>query len=852
MKFENNSNNSFKKLFNSLLAQNGIDLATIAPNHCTQNTDNTILDIVKQANELASGNTQDSTQTNQTTGWQKFQKIRMVSILEKLGKLDDKKIFDKIYEYHLPITELSLTFEKDKDNVIKTETFFPQKVANTAAQDYTKLWEGFTKEVKQIVAFTDFKVFAETLLNLLHKYAITVPSSTHTSLQDISLYDHIKVATAISVCLYDYAQEAPNKEDNQENKKADKPFMLIGADISGIQSFLYDIISSKAAKNLKGRSFYLQLLTDSIVEKVISELKLFSANVIYASGGNFFVLAPNTDTVKKQLDALEKEITDKLFAEHKTTLGFIMDFVEISKAEITGNTLGKTWQSLYDKLDVKKKQKNKLQMLSNEKLLTAKNGYDFFFTPSEIGGIAPRDMISNEELDINNANKKGEILFFDEESKDINDDATLAQINAGENLLSKNTHEQIRLGEVLKNVVYHISSQKSLSEILNVYEFNPCNLGIYHYFIAKEDFFKNDLKSAINQEKTKISVINDLDFIVNFNNTSSNFNFYGGNKFPKIKVKIKQKYEKTIAKTFSEMAGMKEKEVSYIEEFLEPDLKKLAILRMDVDNLGSLFKDGFNIEKTQEKDENGRNIYKSIATFSRLASLSRNLDYFFKGFLNVIWNSKADYKNYTQIIYSGGDDLFIVGRWNCIIDFAEDIQTHFAEWTCNNEEIGISGGITVVTPKFPISKAAELCEIDEKLAKNHKISESIEKNAITLFGVPLHWKYEFPIVKKLKNRLVAMDMPKSILMKIQAFYQQAQEEQKKNKTQTWRWQMAYNFARAATQYKNNIDLLELLSEIKIDIIADTVNKNKVVKKHDYFTLLNLAARWAEFELRSQK
>jgi CRISPR-associated protein Csm1 len=272
-------------------------------------------------------------------------------------------------------------------------------------------------------------------------------------------------------------------------------------------------------------------------------------------------------------------------------------------------------------------------------------------------------------------------------------------------------------------------------------------------------------------------------------------------------------------------------------------LKKLAILRRDVDNLGSLFSQGFVTDKTTKT---------SIATFSRLASLSRNLDYFFKGFLNVIWNSKADYKNYTQIIYSGGDDLFIVGRWNCIIDFAEDIQTHFAEWTCGNDKIGISGGITVVTPKFPISKAAELCEIDEKLAKKHKISESIEKNAITLFGVPLHWNYEFPIVKELKNRLVKIDMPKSILMKIQAFYQQAQEEQKKNKTQTWRWQMAYNFARAATQYKNNEELKNLLNEIKIDIVADTVKGKKEIKKHDYFTLLNLAARWAEFELRSKK
>ena len=424
MKFDDN----FKKLFNSLLAQNGIDLAAIAPNHYTQNTDNTILDIVKQANELASGNTQGSTQTNQTTGWQKFHKTRMVSILENLGKLENKEIqANKNPKYFLPILPLSLD-TNETTGITNTKLFFPQekdKFKETQIQDYTKLWECFTKEVKQIAAFTDFKVFAETLLNLLHKYAITVPSSTDTSLQDISLYDHIKVATAISVCLYDYAQEAPNKEDNQENKKEDKPFILIGADISGIQSFLYDIISSKAAKNLKGRSFYLQLLTDSIVEKVISDLQLFSANVIYASGGNFFVLAPNTEKVKEKLGKLEKEITDNLFKEHKTTLGFIMANVEISKAEITENSLGKTWDSLYGKLDVKKKQKNKLQMLSN---------YAAFFNPFEQGGITERDAITGEEFE------KGEKIFaYEKDEKDI-----------PISYVKKVNHEQVELGKKLK------------------------------------------------------------------------------------------------------------------------------------------------------------------------------------------------------------------------------------------------------------------------------------------------------------------------------------------------------------------------------------------------------------------
>ena len=68
--------------------------------------------------------------------------------------------------------------------------------------------------------------------------------------------------------------------------------LLIGGDISGIQKFIYTIASKKAAKTLRGRSFYLQLLTEAVLRFVLGELELPYTNVIYAGGGHFFLLAP--------------------------------------------------------------------------------------------------------------------------------------------------------------------------------------------------------------------------------------------------------------------------------------------------------------------------------------------------------------------------------------------------------------------------------------------------------------------------------------------------------------------------------------------------------------------------------
>ena len=88
---------------------------------------------------------------------------------------------------------------------------------------------------------------------------------------------------------------------------------------------------------------------------------------------------------------------------------------------------------------------------------------------------------------------------------------------------------------------------------------------------------------------------------------------------------------------------------------------------------------------------------KSFAAYSTLSFL---LDYFFSGYLNTIRNS-ADFKNDVNIIYSGGDDVFAVGRWDKLISFAHKIRLEFERFV-GRPDISISGGIAIVGEKFPI------------------------------------------------------------------------------------------------------------------------------------------------------
>ena len=160
---------------------------------------------------------------------------------------------------------------------------------------------------------------------------------------------------------------------------------MIGGNIAGIQKFIYDIVSKNAAKNLKGRSFYLQLIVDSVLQLILEELNLFKANVIYASGGGFYILAPHTEVVKTKLHALEQRLSNQLFKTHGIKLFLAVDFQPFGEASILGETqttISTIWHNLAEKLNAKK------QSRYADKIAA----YDAFFNPCLLyTSPSPRD-----------------------------------------------------------------------------------------------------------------------------------------------------------------------------------------------------------------------------------------------------------------------------------------------------------------------------------------------------------------------------------------------------------------------------------------------------------------------------
>lgn len=257
--------------------------------------------------------------------------------------------------------------------------------------------------------------------------------------------------------------------------------------------------------------------------------------------------------------------------------------------------------------------------------------------------------------------------------------------------------------------------------------------------------------------------------------------------------------------------GYKLREKQGIKEDFEDYAKGsyLGVLRMDVDGLGAAFRNC----KTKEE----------------YSKFSKDLTAFFGdgGTIHKMWHQY--YHDKADIIYAGGDDLFVVGTWNVVIDFAKRIRDEFVNQFPQNT---LSGGIAIVKNKFPIAKAAELAGEAEDSSKHFNGGE---KNAFTMLGVTISWK-EYDYAHQFKTRFIELcskgNMPRSILHRIMQL-----NEIRKRGEMRYLWNTAY-FLKRFCEGKSD--------EIK-SFCKDLKDKQLITARN--YELIALACRWAELELK---
>ncbi len=151
--------------------------------------------------------------------------------------------------------------------------------------------------------------------------------------------------------------------------------------------------------------------------------------------------------------------------------------------------------------------------------------------------------------------------------------------------------------------------------------------------------------------------------------------------------------------------GGKTADFETLAERAEGD-KKIAFVLGDVDFLG------FILQSIEEYSP------------SRLATLSRSLDLFFSGYLNTFLKDSNIYT-----LYSGGDDFFLIGPWDEMVDKILKLKEEFDEYTTYNPAINFSVGFHVDRPEAPVRFVGEYAEREEKKVKEEK-TKKLEENGI--------------------------------------------------------------------------------------------------------------------------
>lgn len=540
-----------------------------------------------------------------------------------------------------------------------------------------------TKDINQISI--------NQLLQIIEEGFSYVPSSTNRAeVCDISLYVHSKITSAVASCMKLYFDEQQIQDYkkycfNSGSKifRNEKIYLLISGDISGIQDFIYTIPSKGALKTLRGRSLYIDLLLEEFIDEYLEQIGLSRANVLYSGGGHFYILAPNIEDTKKSIDKLQAKMNRWLMENIGINL-----YLAIGTAECSANNL------------MKSEAQGNLFAIVNKKL---KDDKTIRYSKDE-------DFLEH--------------IFNVEKEKDI----AKKECNICHNLVDKlwkyNSDEEIacefclnlyKLGQdILTQDLVFVISEKKIDDSIKIFGKDK-DLYMYAVKIEDIDMFKGKILRIYSKNNL---LENDLAIRLYLADYSA-------------------KNENDEVMTFDDLAKSSCK--------IDKGIKRLGVLRLDIDDLGIAFSSGFVSDKDKIEDN------LRYATLSRYADLSKDISMFFKVAINKIcagdligcvdFEEKAfnifgiakAKKRKVNIIYAGGDDLFLVGAWDEVLEVAIDINRAFKQFT--NGKLTLSAGMAMFSPTYPISKMAEIAGLLVQMSKNRK-----DKNSIALFGMETNLK----------------------------------------------------------------------------------------------------------------
>jgi CRISPR-associated protein Csm1 len=470
---------------------------------------------------------------------------------------------------------------------------------------------------------------------LLEKFGSFVPIATGEIYNSISLYEHIKFLSCLAGA-----------------GSGDKPYLLVSADLSGVQGFIYTISSKGALKSLRARSFFLELLTNHIMYEILAADGGIPANIVYAGGGGFSLLLTNSEQAKKDIQTLKRLVNEWSRNEFQGRIYLGMEWIELSYEEMFAPGFRDAWGRMAKLLEADKRHRFKESL------------------PSVLTEVEEPKLSSEEECQICHRDD----LDMPHMQSILDEDIRACPLCL----------KLFRWGDQLSDYKYVIRESQPPAKTQYI-ELPSLREAAYYYLSSKRESPPSLTIRLVNNSWDITEYVDGKSHLI----LSSDY-----------VTKNPQAGDSTA--DFEFLAGKSNGK------------KLLGALRMDVDNLGILFTRGLARERFD---------------LPHYSAFSRQLSLFFTVYLNLLCRGKNEQPldimgkkpaqgRMVTIVYSGGDDLFIVGAWDEVTELACDIARNFADYTGNNPDVSISGGVILTKHDFPLYQIAYLSKRAEEIAKS--------------------------------------------------------------------------------------------------------------------------------------
>lgn len=594
-----------------------------------------------------------------------------------------------------------------------------------ACNEYSQLWKEFERALTEIPASHRevLPLWLDHFETLWACYAYAIPSATAFNVKpDVSLYDHSKAVAALAVALWRYHYD--RRDDPETIRRAlvdradwgEQKFLLIQGDCFGIQDFIFATggeTQKRAAKLLRGRSFYVSLLSECAALRVLEVLDLPGTSQIINAAGKFLIVAPNTPEVIERLVAIQQEL-DAWFLTHtwgQSGIGLAWESAccnDFLKGVSGQRPFADLIKRLFQRLEEIKLQRFDLCSTHPPAPLFA--GYLEQFSAHgqcQVDGRSPA-------------------------TRQIADDVWVSALAADQMAIGQYLTHRDRLlisrvptsGKALKSLAtpifgYHISFTAEAAET-GWFGTEACDGSLRRCWdismpeTLEQPLWNGCARRAING------------YIPRFEEE----NAWESDKYPRLGDKAGFDPNPGEPKTLNHLA-CEDRWLNERQRWV--GVEALITLKGDVDNLGAIFQRGL-----------------SELTFARMAALSRQLNAFFAIYLPALCQGQPEFHD-TYTVFAGGDDFFLIGPWHSQIQLAARMRQEFARYVAGNPGITFSAGLTMTKPGLPIRALGELAEDALEHAKGHETDSLLAptlKDAVCCFGQTVGWNVFAELLKR--------------------------------------------------------------------------------------------------------